>query len=491
MARGESDGKDAARGADLSSQPLLVDHVAPSSAPQETHVSLEADVLYEVEPQCVGLKATATQSCLNIVSTIVGAGTMALPMGFAVLGLAGGILSLLFVTWIMSNSIGILVEVSWEQNLSTYGGLVEHYMGQTGGLLVRMSLVFTCLGFLLSYLIITGDLLTGTAPDYTGLLPSLTGHVGGPIPWYISRAAAVAVASTVAIFPLTCLRSLERLSVASLLKCLVTFFFCAITIWACIKGNLNTEFAKVRWWPDFEAFQEHGVGAIVQFVAVVPVVLTAYSCHFNIHPTMQELEQFTPWRMSLVANNALAISSAIFLSVGVAGFLSFGDGVKADVLQNYNMIFLQPLFGERLGMAVDYSLKVGYFVLLLCTYPLLNWPFRENILEIAGVNPSGLENTRFCAISFALNAAVYAMAMGIPSIWTALSLMGSTSAVMVIFVFPGLVQYLSAVDRLDLPTAEPSRSRRLASRRAYGVLLVLLGVGVGAAGVYSILVGPL
>ena len=35
-------------------------------------------------------------------------------------------------------------------------------------------------------------------------------------------------------------------------------------------------------------------------------------------------------------------------------------------------------------------LKIGFLCLLLCTYPLLNWPFRENLLEMAGMNASSM-----------------------------------------------------------------------------------------------------
>jgi hypothetical protein len=35
-------------------------------------------------------------------------------------------------------------------------------------------------------------------------------------------------------------------------------------------------------------------------------------------------------------------------------------------------------------------LKLGYFALLLCTFPLLNWPFRENILELAGIKEADM-----------------------------------------------------------------------------------------------------
>jgi len=132
-------------------------------------------------------------------------------------------------------------------------------------------------------------------------------------------------------------------------------------------------------------------------------------------------------------------------------------------------------------------LKLGYFALLLCTFPLLNWPFRENILELAGIKEADMGTAYFCGVSGALVALVYCIATTVPTIWQALSLMGSTSAVMVIFIFPGAVQFLSAPDRFDVRGNLRHQWWQRRLRQARGATLVILGVIVGTCGVYSAL----
>jgi len=430
--------------------------------------------------------ATLRQSSANLVNSIVGAGMMALPMGFAVLGLLGGLLSFAFVYWVFDSSIHILVKVSCLKSKATYGDLVEAVMGPVGGILVRISLVLTCLGFLISYMVIFGDLLVGSAPSYDGLVTTWAGLSGSSdIPWFLHRPTVVGAVCVVCLFPTLCLRSLERLAAASFVKVLVTGVFALVTVVTTALAAGSGGLPGSRLWPDMEALRADPLAAAARIVAVVPVVLTAYSCHFNIHPVMHELENFTETRMSWVVRSALGGSSLIFCFIGIAGYLSFGADVEADVLQNYSASYLAPLYGDTLGYAMDVILKVGYFVLLVCTYPLLNWPFRENILELAGLHSNMMSTTRFAILAACLLFFVYIIAMSIPTLWTALSLMGSTSAVMIIFVFPGIIQYASAHERLDVPSDSNMRRVQLSLRRFGGIGLVILGVFVGAAGVYS------
>eukprot|EP00951_Prasinocladus_malaysianus_P008862 scaffold64486_cov52-Prasinocladus_malaysianus.AAC.2 len=42
-----------------------------------------------------------------------------------------------------------------------------------------------------------------------------------------------------------------------------------------------------------------------RLVAAIPVVLTAFCCHFNVHPLMYELENFSEKRIMKVANIGL------------------------------------------------------------------------------------------------------------------------------------------------------------------------------------------
>jgi hypothetical protein len=134
---------------------------------------------------------------------------MALPVAFSVLGIAGGSIALLIVSAIMSDSIFTLVRspphlplpclslfsiLSWHgmwhtvcvyivsklcpppaphhrrvsvlRRQTTYGDLVGAYLGRWGAALVRVSLILTCLGFLISYTIIYGDLLVGVSTPF-------------------------------------------------------------------------------------------------------------------------------------------------------------------------------------------------------------------------------------------------------------------------------------------------------------------------------------
>eukprot|EP00951_Prasinocladus_malaysianus_P049999 scaffold675839_cov66-Prasinocladus_malaysianus.AAC.1 len=150
------------------------------------------------------------------------------------------------------------------------------------------------------------------------------------------------------------------------------------------------------------------------------------------------------------------MSTVIFAAIGISGYLTFGKDVKADVLVNYTPSALEPLFGQPWASMLSNALNVGYFCLLVCTYPLLNWPFRENVLELIGKSSQAMSTYCFYIVSAILLSVVYGIAMvielprylqtiqfasrpalttfhvvqAVPNIWVALSLMGSTSAVL-------------------------------------------------------------
>lgn len=62
------------------------------------------------------------------------------------------------------------------------------------------------------------------------------------------------------------------------------------------------------------------------------------------------------------------------------------------------------------------------------TFALLNWALRETVAQLA-FGRTSLSTPGFLSISYTLLLALYSISVLVPSVWTALSLTGSTAAV--------------------------------------------------------------
>jgi hypothetical protein len=107
------------------------------------------------------------------------------------------------------------------------------------------------------------------------------------------------------------------------------------------------------------------------------------------------------------------------------------------------------------------------------TFAMLNWALRETVSkELFGVEM--LPGPGFFGVSYAILAAVYAVSIMFPSVWTAMSLTGATAAVFVAYILPGAL-----ILRVE---------RRSGATRALGALCIALGALMGVVGVANTLV---
>ena len=92
-------------------------------------------------------------------------------------------------------------------------------------------------------------------------------------------------------------------------------------------------------------------------------------------PIVRELKDPTPRRKRLVAVGAMGIALLMFLVVGTAGYLTFGDAVDSDILLSY------PTSSVIVNVC-----RVGIVIDVLTSYPLLMFVTRisvKNLIEPA------------------------------------------------------------------------------------------------------------
>lgn len=97
--------------------------------------------------------------CGTQANTIIGAGILALPLAFSLVGYVGGVLMLIFCAGIADFSIDVLLSLSEATERHTYEGIAVTAFGRKGTIIVSLCVIVLNVGALTAYQIIIGDVL--------------------------------------------------------------------------------------------------------------------------------------------------------------------------------------------------------------------------------------------------------------------------------------------------------------------------------------------
>jgi len=103
----------------------------------------------------------------------------------------------------------------------------------------------------------------------------------------------------------------------------------------------------------------------------LPIFVFAYTCHQNVISITNELERPTTGRALASVSAAVNMAVAAYLVLAFAGYLTYGDEVKSDVLENY------PEQSLLVGIA-----RLAVSLIVTLCYPLQAHPSRGCITSI-------------------------------------------------------------------------------------------------------------
>ncbi|RZC61053.1 hypothetical protein C5167_022817 [Papaver somniferum] len=368
-----------------------------------------------------------TGAVFNLSTTIVGAGIMALPATMKVLGLVPGILMIVFMAFLTECSIEMLLRFSKAGKTVSYGELMGDTFGKYGRIALQACVVVNNVGVLIVYMIIIGDVISGTSASGTHHSGILEGWFG--VHWWNGR-FFVLLFTTLGVFaPLACLKRVDSLRYTSALSVALAVVFVIITAGITIVKLINGSIAMPRLIPEVP-----NLTSVWNLFTVVPVLVTAYICHYNVHPIYNELE--VPSQIQSIVRSSLALCSTVYVTTSFFGFLLFGDSTLDDVLANFDTNLGIP-YSSLLNDAV----RVSYALHLMLVFPIIFFALRLNMdgLLFPTAGPLSLDNKRFAMISTGLIAIVFVGANFIPSIWDAFQFTGATAAVCIGFIFPAAI----------------------------------------------------
>jgi len=154
----------------------------------------------EEDEQGSGSKASVTGSVFNLSTTIIGAGIMALPAAIKVVGVGVGVVAIVFLAFLTHTSLEILLRFTRVAKASTYANLMGDAFGSSGTLLFHLSVLINNFGILVVYVIIIGDVLSGTSSSGVHHFGVLEGWFGQC--WWTARTFVLLLTTLFVFAPL-------------------------------------------------------------------------------------------------------------------------------------------------------------------------------------------------------------------------------------------------------------------------------------------------
>jgi amino acid permease len=222
----------------------------------------------------------------NLATSIIGADVMALPATMKVLGVAVGLISIVVMGILSEVTIELLVRFSAYCHALSYGEVVHRAMGRPASVVVQMCVIINNAGVLVVYLIIIGDVMSGSL-KHMGVMDQLLGHGE-----WDNRRLLILLVLVIFLAPLCALDKIDSLSLSSAASVALAVVFVIVS---CIIALIKIAQGKIsmpRMGPDFSSRE-----AMLELLVVIPIMTNAYICHFNVQPIYNELKEETPQNM--------------------------------------------------------------------------------------------------------------------------------------------------------------------------------------------------
>jgi amino acid permease len=316
------------------------------------------------------------------------------------------------------------------------------------------------------FVVVLGDLLLGTAPDFDGLLPELLRMFGAaPDPaacWWLGRPFVLGVLSALVLLPLASMRSMEKLAIVNIIGVASNGLFAGLMLALAASAAANGLLQPPQLLPDLSQLGSSPVLIAIALASIVPVLLNCNVCHQSLHPLLPLLKPHSVARMQRLVATALCVCNMLYFIVTICAGLVFGDALDADVLANITVAAMGPLIGPAAAVVMSFAVRVGYLLSIIGSYVLLSYPLRQCIGDLMLPGGQRAVQQHWTTLTVLLVGSVFAIACYLPSIWGALALIGATASTVQAFIVPGLV--ILAVDRLETTKAATAAAAAAAGR---------------------------
>lgn len=307
-------------------------------------------------------------SIFSLVATIVGGGCLSLPFALSRTGIILGPIFIFIFALFSDFSVDLLITCSRRTGATSYQQVAILAFGAYGKY-ITMLLIFIMVWLAMTaYAVLMGDMF----------FPVL--HFLAGIPETKLARTLTIIGCVTLISPFCFVRDLGGLKGTSL------FSITSIFILACVLGYMTID----TWDQDHEIYITTSTGQDTRMVesrikywpdkfsdvlAVAPVLIVAYVCHFNVLPVHKQLRRPTRSRIRKIIHLTMLTCSILYCCIAILGYFWSFDKTCGNILLNFS--------NKNVPMTIG-RIALGFTIML--TFPLLVLPCRatlHNMLCIA------------------------------------------------------------------------------------------------------------
>eukprot|EP00977_Amphora_coffeiformis_P006348 scaffold1353_cov161-Amphora_coffeaeformis.AAC.20 len=312
--------------------------------------------------------ATIFSCFINLVNTIVGAGMLGLPGAFGGTGYVVGSVMICLGAAFSANGLVLLTKAARMARLPSSFYSVARAAVPEYTVLIDLAVALKCFGVATGYLITVGDCMVDALDHLI-----LNGDEQHDHSWWITLVLTRQfwiVGALFTVLPISFFRTLDSLKTASAVA-MIFVVFLAIGIVAYANGFADPCLDMIEdqvCVGDIEPFT-----SIPRSVSKLPIFIFSFTCHQNIFPVVNEIQDRSQTRLNAVIFLAIGFALLLFSTVALEGYFTFGSNVMGDVLLNYP------------ETAIVTILRICIAILVALSYPLQLDPSRRCITSLIKV----------------------------------------------------------------------------------------------------------
>ncbi|WYZ39592.1 hypothetical protein EsH8_III_001506 [Colletotrichum jinshuiense] len=391
-----------------------------------------------------GGQASMGSSVINLLNTIVGAGTLAMP---SVVSHMGIMLGVFLIFWSgLTAAFGLYLQSRCARYLdrgSSSFFAISKITYPNAAIIFDTAIAIKCFGVGVSYMIIIGDLMPKVFVGLFSGAVALHPYLGERNFWI--------TAFMLVIIPLSFLRKLDSLKYTSIVALVSIGYLIVLVIYHFAVSPLEdkSEIRVVK--PE----------STVAVLSTLPVVVFAYTCHQNMFAILNEIKDNSPSSVIGVVGTSIGSAATIYTVVAITGYLTFGNAVVGNIVMMYSATVASYIGQLAIVVLVTFSVPLQVHPCRASIDAILKWrPNRGSNANGRSTSPGGrpllsssasvrsdhgssssIGETRFAILTSVILILSYVTALGVHSLERVLAYVGSTGSTSISFILPGLFYY--------------------------------------------------
>ncbi|TFB01353.1 Vacuolar amino acid transporter 6 [Trichoderma ghanense] len=386
-----------------------------------------------------GGQATMISSIINLLNTIVGAGTLAMPSVLSHMGIMLGVLLILWSGF--TSAFGLYLQSRCARYLdrgSSSFFALSQLTYPNASVIFDAAIAIKCFGVGVSYMIIIGDLMPGVALGFNSNADK--------IPYLVDRNFWI-TAFMLLVIPLSFLKRLDSLKYTSIVALVSIGYLIVLVIYHfSVDPHADPSDIRVIQW----------AGA-VETLSALPVVVFAYTCHQNMFSILNEIKDNTPGSVVRVVGSSIGSAASIYVLVAITGYITFGNSIVGNIVSMYPTGVASTIGKAAIVILVLFSIPLQVHPCRASLDAVFNWrPNRGSTSGGRAGSPlltsapaqrgdhgstAPMSDLRFALITTIILALAYITALSVSSLDRVLAFVGSTGSTSISFILPGLFYY--------------------------------------------------